>query len=191
MAAESPLERFRNVLGGTARAIAGVADAELSFTADAPSQSGKSIKVPMPGRALPPEQVAEARGFADGFALRMRLHDSGMHARSAPREPVARAVFDAVETARIEALGSKGYAGIAGNLDHALEMRLRSDPIARARNREEVPLSTAIALMVRERLTGRAAPASAALGLALVSAWIEAPSLWPERIASMASMPDT
>jgi cobaltochelatase CobT len=173
MATDSPLERFRNVLGGTARALADVADAELSFTADAPNQSGKNIKVPMPSRALPADQVAEARGFADSFALRMRLHDSGVHARGAPKEPVARAVFDSVETARVEALGSKGYEGIATNLDHALDLRLRSDPISRARNKDEVPLSTAIALMVRERLTGREAPASAAMGLALVRDWIE------------------
>ncbi|MES2444012.1 MAG: cobaltochelatase subunit CobT [Pseudomonadota bacterium] len=173
MATDTPLEKFRNVLGGTSRALARNADIELAFTADAPNQSGKSIKVPMPSRTLPPEQVAEARGFADGFALRMRLHDSGLHSKSAPREPVARAVFDAVETARVEALGSKGYAGIAANLSHSLEMRLRSDPISRARNKDEVPLSTAIGLMVRERLTGAESPASAALGMALVRDWIE------------------
>ncbi|MCW3848159.1 cobaltochelatase subunit CobT [Sphingomonas sp. LB-2] len=173
MPADSPLERLRNVLGGTARALANEAEVELAFTAEAPAQSGKSIKVPMPSRTLPPEQVAEARGFADGFALRMRLHDTGLHNKSAPREPVARAVFDAVETARIEALGSRGYAGIAENLAHSLEMKLRSDPISRARNKDEVPLSTAIALMVRERLTGREAPATAALGMALVRDWIE------------------
>jgi len=173
MATDTPLEKLRNVLGGTARALADNADVELAFTADAPAQSGKSIKVPMPSRSLPAEQVAEARGFADGFALRMRLHDAGLHNRNAPHEAVARAVFDAVETARIEALGSKGYAGIAANLDHALEMRLRSDPIARARGKDEVPLSTAIGLMVRERLTGRESPAGAALGMALVRDWIE------------------
>ena len=42
----------------------------LTATADAPTSSGKHIRVPMPGRALPAEQVAEARGFADAFALR-------------------------------------------------------------------------------------------------------------------------
>jgi len=173
MAADSPLERFRNVLGGTSRALADEQEVELAFTAEAPAQSGKSIKVPMPSRTLPADQVAEARGFADGFALRMRFHDSTIHNRGAPKEPVARAVFDSVETARIEALGSKGYAGIADNLAHSLEMKLRSDPIARARNKDEVPLSTAIGLMVRERLTGREAPASAALGMALVRDWIE------------------
>lgn len=173
MANDTPLDQFRNVLAGTARALSREPEVELAFTADAPVQSGRHIKVPMPGRSLAPEQVAEARGFADSFALRLRLHDGAMHLKAAPKEAVARAVFDAVETARIEALGSRGYAGIADNLDHALEMKMRSDPISRARTRDEVPLSTAIQLLVRERLTGREAPAEAALGLALVRDWIE------------------
>jgi cobaltochelatase CobT len=173
MAVDSPLERLRNVLGGTARALSGEAEAELAFTSEAPRQDGRSIKVPLPSRSLPPEQVAEARGFADGFALRMRHHDTAMHLRGAPKEPMARAVFDAVEAARVEALGSRGYAGIADNLEHSLNVRLRSDPISRARNREEVPLSTALGLIVRERLTGREAPASAAMGMALIRDWIE------------------
>lgn len=173
MAQATPIDRFRDVLAGTARAIANDGEVELAFSADAPAQSGRALKVPMPGRALPADQVAEARGFADGFALRLRLHDAKLHARGAPAEPVARAVHDAVETARIEALGARGFAGIGDNLDASLAMRMRSDPIARARTRDEVPLSTAIQLMVRERLTGKPAPQTAAGGLALVSDWIE------------------
>ncbi|TCQ01244.1 cobaltochelatase CobT subunit [Sphingomonas sp. PP-F2F-A104-K0414] len=173
MANETPLDRFKAVLAGTARAIAEEPEVELAFTADAPAQSGKHIKVPMPARALPAEQVAEARGFADGFALRLKLHDIALHNRAAPVEAVARAVFDSVETARVEALGSRGYAGITENLERALDVRLRADPITRARNRDEVPLSTALGLMVRERLTGQESPAIAAPGLALVREWIE------------------
>jgi len=173
MASETPLDGFKSVLAGTARALSGRQDVELAFTADAPTQSGRHLKVPMPARALPPEQVAEARGFADSFALRLRHHDATLHARSAPGDAVARAVFDAVETARVEALGSRGFAGISDNLDHALTMRMKSDPIARARAKDEVPLSSAVALIVRERLTGREAPASAAAGLALVRDWVE------------------
>ena len=174
MANETPLDRFNAVLAGTARALANEPEVELAFTADAPTASGKHIKVPMPARALPPEQIAEARGFADGFALRLRHHDTALHLKGAPGEPVARAVYDAVENARVEALGSRGYAGIADNLAQALDVRLRADPITRARNRDEVPLSTALALMVREKLTGAQAPAAAAPGLALVRDWIEA-----------------
>jgi cobaltochelatase CobT len=171
--ADSPLDRFRSVLSGTARAISHEQEVELAFTADAPSQSGKNMRVPMPARSLPPEQVAEARGFADSFALRLRHHDTALHARGAPGEAVARAVFDAVETARVEALGSKGMAGVSANLGHALDLRMRSDPITRARSADEVPLSTALQLIVRERLTGQAPPEAAASGLALVREWIE------------------
>ena len=173
MADQTPLDRFKSVLTGTARAIAREPEVELAYTADPPTQIGKNLKVPMPGRALPPEQVAEARGFADGFALRLRHHNSIAHNRAAPTQPVARAVFDAVETVRIEALGARGMAGMADNLRHALEMRTRSDPIARAKAKDEVPLSSAVALILREKLTGAPSPSSALAGLSLVREWIE------------------
>ncbi len=173
MADQTPLEAFRSVLTGTARAIAREPEVELAYTADAPVQAGKNLKVPMPGRALPPDQVAEARGFADGFALRLRLHDAALHARAAPLPPVARAVFDAIEGARVEALGARGMAGMRANLADALAMRMRSDPIARAKAKDEVPLSSAVALLLRERLTGDAPPPGTQAGLALVRDWIE------------------
>ncbi len=173
MSTETPLDRFKAVLGGTARALADEPEVELAYTADAPGQSGKHIKVPMPARGLPADQVAEARGFADGFALRLKHHNAALHLKAAPAEAVARAVFDAVEGARVEALGSRGYAGVCANLDRALETRLRADPITRARSRDEVPLSTAVSLLVRERLTGRAVPDTAGAGLAMVRDWIE------------------
>jgi len=173
MAEQSPLDALRAVLAGAARAMAHEPELELSFTTEAPSASLKQLRVPMPGRNLPREQVAEARGFADGFALRERLHNPKLHARGAPADANARAVFDAVEQARVEALGSRGMAGVRANLGHALEMRLRSDPLTRARNRAEVPLASALGLIVRERLTGEKTPVIAEGGLALVRDWIE------------------
>ncbi|MGV3479784.1 MAG: cobaltochelatase subunit CobT [Sphingobium sp.] len=173
MAEQTPLDRFKAVLTGTARAIAREPEVELAFTADAPVQAGRHLKVPMPGRNLPPEQVAEARGFADSFALKLRHHDAALHARAAPGDAVARAAFDAVEQVRIEALGGRNMAGVKANLADAHAMRMRSDPITRARSREEVPLSSAIALLARERLTGEPVPEAAKGGLSLVRDWIE------------------
>ena len=173
MAEQSPLDALRSVLAGAARAMAHEPELELSFTTEAPSASLKQLRVPMPGRNLPREQVAEARGFADSFALRERHHNPKLHARNAPADANARAVFDAVEQARVEALGSRGMAGVRANLGHALDMRLRSDPLTRARNRAEVPLASALGLIVRERLTGEKAPVIAEGGLALVRGWIE------------------
>jgi cobaltochelatase CobT len=173
MSNESPLEQFKLVLTGTARALAHEPEVELAFTADAPSQAGKNFKVPMPGRLLPPDQVAEARGFADSFALKLKHHDPARHAALRPSEVIAGAAFDAVENARVEALGSRNMAGIAANLGHALELKMRTDPIARAQAPDEVPISTALSLIVRERLTGSPVPSAAAAGVDMLRGWIE------------------
>jgi cobaltochelatase CobT len=170
---DNPLETFRQVLAGTARAIAREPEVELAFSTEPPSAQGKSVKVPMPGRTLPEREVAEARGFADAAALRLRHHNAALHARAAPADEIARAVFNAVEQARVEALGARAMAGVRANLARATEMRMRTDPITRARSRAEVPLDTALGLLVRERLTGEAAPEAARAGLDLVAQWVE------------------
>jgi cobaltochelatase CobT len=170
---DNPLEAFRQVLAGAARAISREPELELAYTAEQPSAQGKSVKVPMPGRTLAEREVAEARGYADAAALKLRHHDVKLHARAAPGDEIARAVFDAAEQARVEALGARAMAGVRANLARATEMRMRTDPITRARNRAEVPLGTAIGLLVRERLTGEAPPEAARAGLDLVAGWIE------------------
>ncbi|WP_176596910.1 MULTISPECIES: cobaltochelatase subunit CobT [Sphingobium] len=173
MADRSPLDAFKDVLSGAARSIARDAEVEVSFTADTPHMAGKAIKVPTPGRNLPADQVALARGFADANALRLRHHNARIHNAAAPADATARAVYDAVEQARVEAIGSRAMEGVRANLNHALDLKLKSDPIRRARSADEVPLSTALALKVRERLTGQAAPKDVRAGLAMVDQWIE------------------
>ncbi|MCH7629931.1 MAG: hypothetical protein IH997_14665 [Proteobacteria bacterium] len=170
---ESPLDQFRTVLAGTARALADESEIEVAWTADAASQSGGNLRVPMPGRSLPAAQVAEARGAADSMALRLRLHNEAVHRAGAPAEPVARAAYDAIEQVRYEALGSEGYAGIRGNIGAATDQRIASDPIARAGKPEDVPLPTALALLLREKLTGQPVPEAAQLGTAMLRSFIE------------------
>ncbi len=173
MSVTSPLDHFKAVLTGTARAIAHEPEVELSFTADTPIALGKTLRVPMPGRNLPAEQVAEARGFADAMALRLRHHNPKIHSKNIPADALAAACFNAIENARIEALGARSMAGVRANLTHALEMRMRSDPISRAKSQEEVPVSTALELMVRMRLTGDAPPESTEAGLMHIAGWIQ------------------
>ena len=173
MSDESPLDRFKSVLAGTARAVAHEPEVEIAWTADAPTSTGTNLRVPMPGRSLPLAQVAQARGFADSFALKLRHHNAALHDRSMPAEPVARACYDAVEQVRYEALGARGFAGIRGNLDAAQAIRSASDPIARASRADEVPLEAALGLLLREHLTGQAIPETARAGTALVREWIE------------------
>ncbi len=173
MADRSQLDRFKDVLTGAARAIAHDAEVELAFTADAPLLAGKQIKVPTPTRGLPPEQVALARGFADSFSLKLRHHNAKIHNARAPSEPAARAVYDAVEMVRYEALGSKNYPGMRANLAAALDMRTHSDPITRANSASEVPIQGAVALLLREKLTGQAPPPEAQKGIQFLRDWID------------------
>ncbi len=173
MTERSPLDRFKDVLSGASRAISHDAEVELGFTADAPHLAGKQIKVPAPQRSLPPDQVALARGFADSFSLRLRHHNPKLHNARAPVEPAARAVYDAVEMVRYEALGSKNYPGMRANLAAALDMRTGADPITRAQSAQEVPIQGAVALLLREKLTGEKPPAAALKGLEYLREWID------------------
>src|SRR3546814_13749045 len=125
------------------------------------------MKVPIPGRNLTSRQIAEARGWADAFALKLRHHNAAAHAKSRPVEPVARAVFDALEQVRVEALVAREMEGVAANLSQMVETRVQADPIVRARNKAEVSLATAVALMLREKLPGEAPPAPALTPLML------------------------
>jgi cobaltochelatase CobT len=173
MAESTSLDLFRRALAGAARAIARDPEIEVVYASDTASPAPKAARVPSPGAKLEPKLVAEARGAADSAALRIRHHNPRLHASLAPADPEARAVFDALETARVESLGARAFSGVRANLAELAEARVRGDAILRARNAEEVPLATAVGLIARERLSGEPPPKAARAGLKLVSPWIE------------------
>jgi len=173
VADESVLDKFKQALTGATRAIAREPESEITWTAEAPGIQGKSIRVPMPGRNLPRAQAMEARGVADSYALRMRHHNAAMHARAMPAEPDARAAYDAIERVRYEALGEREYAGMRDNLAAAIEQRTAADPIVRADRAEDVPLASAVALLLREKLTGQVPPERARAGVDMVRDFVE------------------
>jgi cobaltochelatase CobT len=170
---ENPIEDFRTAVAAALRAMGHDPEIELAYTADKPSFVGGQARVPQPGRTLPADQVAEVRGWADSFALRKRYHDPKLHGADQPEPGLARDIWNAVEQARIEAIGATEMAGVAKNLDRMTEARVRADPIVRARSAEEVPVATALGLMVRERLTGQPVPRIAEPAMALVRDDIE------------------
>tara|TARA_A100001391_G_scaffold7621_3_gene4816 strand:- start:13659 stop:15479 length:1821 start_codon:yes stop_codon:yes gene_type:complete len=173
MADESPLDRFKLALTGAARAIARDPETEVNWTADAPFTAGKTMRVPSPGREVSPAQAREARGFADSFALKMRHHNARLHKAHMPEDLEARACYDAIERARYEAMGERDFAGMRDNLAAMTEQRLASDAITRAGEASEVPMQTALALMLREQLTGQPIPLAAREGVDLVREHIE------------------
>src|SRR5262245_2938699 len=171
--AESPTEPFKRAVTGCLRAIAGKPDLEVTFAADRPSLAGMKARLPEPPRKLTRSDVAVTRGLADAIALRLACHDPAVHRQNAPRGKSARAVFDAVEQARVEALGARRMSGVAGNLSAMLEDRYHRGNYHDVTDRADAPLEDAVALMVRERLTGAMPPASGRKIVELWRDWIE------------------
>ena len=93
--------------------------------------------------------------------------------REQPRGKTARAIFDAIEQTRVEALGSERLAGVAANLDSALEQRCRRKGYDHCTMPEEVPVAEALAMIMREKLTGRHLPQSARHMADLWRPWFE------------------
>ena len=168
-AKETPSETFKRSLAQATRALAGREDElEVTFGAEGPRLAAGKIVLPHPPRVISDPEAERIRGQADALALRLAHHDDAEHARLRPSSVEARAVFDAVEEMRIQALGANAMRGVANNLTAALTDALDRKGAARLRDRAAAPMTDAIALMVRERLTGAPPPANAK---ALVEAW--------------------
>ncbi len=172
---ETPVETFQRAVGSALRAIAGESGEELqvSFGADQPQVAGDQVQLPFPARDLNALDVELVRGSADALALRLRYHDQGAHVREQPRGRTARAIYDAIEQTRVEALGSGRLAGVAANLDSALEQRCRRKGYDQCSTPEEVPIAEALAMLMREKLTGRLLPQSARHMADLWRPWFE------------------
>ncbi len=170
--AEAPNEPCKRALASCTRAMARHPELEIAFAADKPAlvsgPEGVRARLPEPPRKPNPREAAILRGLADSMALRLACHNDAIHRRFAPINPVARTLFDAVEQARVESIGARRMEGVAANLTAMLDDRYHRSPFAEARDRDEAPLEDAVAMLVRERLTGLEPPRGAAR---LVELW--------------------
>ena len=169
----SPIEIFKRSTTATLRAIAERDDVTVSYGPEPPGLAGPRARLPTPPRDLSQQEAAQVRGAADALALRLKHHDAQLHARRAPQGEMARAVFEGVEQARVEALGVKNMAGVAGNLAAMLEARYRRQGYDRLSERSESTLAEAVRLLTREQLTGAPPPPAAAKLVELWRPWLE------------------
>ncbi|HVZ04787.1 cobaltochelatase subunit CobT [Hyphomicrobium sp.] len=157
---EAPSEPLKRVLGPAVRAIAGDSGVEVDFGPGKGDVAGKSVYIPEPPRAPTPKDIALARGWADSLALQIGCHDAKIHRRVAPPPGPARAVFEAAERARVEGLGATRMPGMAANLTARLEDQYSHGRFRSVSDRGDAPLEDALALLIRERLTGLPPPPS-------------------------------
>jgi cobaltochelatase CobT len=154
---ESPTEPFKRALAHAARSLAEQPDLEVVFSGDGPSLVGNRATLPHPPRDLNSREASRIRGLADQMALRLAHHDATAHARLRPYDPQSAGVFEALEQARIEAIGANALGGVKQNLASALEATLERKGFARTAV-EAAPLADVLGLIVRERLTGAPPP---------------------------------
>jgi cobaltochelatase CobT len=154
-------EEFKRATTGAVRALAQSAEVQVAFQPGPAGLAGKRARLPVPSRALPEAEVQKLRGAADSVALRLRHHDDAVHARSQPAERDARTVYDALEQARVEVFGARHMLGVSANLQARLEEACRAEGYDRMTRKDQMPPSSALALLARERMTGEAPPEAA------------------------------
>ena len=173
-AKEDRAERFKDVLGLAMKSMAQDPELSVSFGNDQPQLTAHKARLPQISGAASMRDVTIARGLADSFALRLANHSEQVHGHYLPQGKNARAVFDAVEQARVEAIGARAMPGVATNLAGMLEDRYGRITVNRpSRNRRDTPMEEAVGLILREKLTGMKPPAPAAPYVDLWREWVE------------------
>ncbi len=158
---ESPLEPFKRALVNATRSLAESPDLEIVYSGEGPQLSGNRAVLPHPPRDLTGPDAARIRGLADQMALRIAHHDPVAHARTRPASAMGQPIYDAIEQARLEAIGANALGGVRENLKAVLEQQWAKRSFNQIEALANPPFADVLSLMVRERLTGEKPPAMA------------------------------
>src|ERR1700750_2150145 len=158
---EAPTEPFKRAVTSCLRAIAKAPELEVSFAAERPGLAPGKARLPEPARKMTKRDAAIVRGHADSIALKIACHDPRVHRKLMPGNPQARGVCEAVEQARVEAIGARRMSGVAKNLTAMLDDHLHRGKYDEINDRADAPRPDRLPMLVRERLTGQSPPAAA------------------------------
>ncbi len=155
---ESPIEPFKRALANAARSLAEMPDLEIVYSGEGPLLRGKRAVLPHPPRDLTSADAARIRGLADQMALRLAHHDIAAHNKARPASALGAPVYDALEQARIEAIGANALGGVKDNLRAVHEQAWAKKPLNQLEALANPPMADVVAMMARERLTGEPPP---------------------------------
>ena len=158
---DNPADPFKKALAEATKVLANDSDLTVSYSVDPSGMSGDTMRLPQVSRRMTRDEVLLARGTADALALKHKYHDTATHARYAPAGDLAREIYEAMETARCEAMGARDMPGTAGNIDAKIAEDARRAGYAEITDRADASLATAAGYLVRHLATGRDLPAGA------------------------------
>ena len=159
---DNPADPFKKALAEATKVMADDAELSVTYSVDPPGSTNDSIRLPQVSRRMTAQEVRLARGTADALALRHKFHDASTFDRYVPQGQMARDIYDAMETARCEAVGGRAMPGTHTNIDAKIENEALRQGFGDIREASQAPLATAAGYLVRHLATGRDLPPDAA-----------------------------
>ncbi|WP_319824266.1 cobaltochelatase subunit CobT [Thalassovita sp.] len=170
---DNPADPFKKALAEATKVMADDPELTVNYSVDPSGIAGNTMRLPQVTRRMTRDEVLLARGTADALAMQRKYHDDGVHARYAPPGDMARNLYEAMETARCEAMGARDMPGTAGNIDAKIETDARRLGYDQIKQAAEAPLAVAAGYMIRHLATGRDLPPAAANVMDLWRGFIE------------------
>ncbi|WP_224823334.1 cobaltochelatase subunit CobT [Cognatishimia sp. MH4019] len=170
---DNPADPFKKALAEATKVMADDPELSVTYSVDPPGQTNDSVRLPQVTRRMTREEVLLARGTADAYALRHKFHNAATYNRYAPQGQMARDLYDAMETARCEAVGAHAMPGTAGNIDAKIANEAQRRGYDQIKEASEAPLATAAGYLIRHLATGRDLPPGARNVMELWQGFIE------------------
>ena len=170
---DNPADPFKKALAEATKVMADDPELTVSYSVDPSGVSGDAMRLPQVSRRMTRDEVLLARGTADALALKHKYHDAATHNRYAPPGDMARELYEAMETARCEAMGARDMPGTAGNIDAKIGAEADKRGYDQITQASDAPLSVAAGYLIRHLATGREMPKGAANVMELWRGFIE------------------
>ncbi|WP_065334524.1 cobaltochelatase subunit CobT [Tritonibacter mobilis] len=171
---DNPADPFKKALAEATKVMANDTELTVNYSVDPSGMSGDTMRLPQVSRRMTREEVLLARGTADALALRRKYHDEGVASRYAPSGDMARELYDAMESARCEAMGARDMPGTASNIDIKIQNEALRRGYDQVTSASEAPLAVSAGYLIRHLATGRPLPEAAANVMELWRGFIEA-----------------
>ncbi|APO86338.1 cobaltochelatase subunit CobT [Marivivens sp. JLT3646] len=158
---DNPADPFKKALAEATKVMADDADLSVTYSVDPPGLTKDSVRLPQVSRRMTRDEVLLARGTADALALRHKFHDAAIASRYAPQGQLAKEIYDAMESARVEAVGARYMPGTASNIDAKIATEATRKGYDQISSSTDAPLSVAAGYLIRHLATGRPLPKGA------------------------------
>ena len=158
---DNPADPFKKALSEATKVLADNPELSINYSVDPSGLSGDTIRLPQVSRRMTKDEVLLARGTADALAMHHKYHNSDLHSRFAPDGPMAKELYEAMETARCEAVGAKDMPGTTGNINAKIGVEAKRKGFDKLTDRADAPLADAAAYLIRSLTTNKDLPTSA------------------------------